>query len=180
MIRNLISRCLHILAFVGPGGGSIRPWLHRLRGVHIGRNVWISHFVYFDDCHPDHISIGDNCTIGMRTTIFAHLYWGARRRNHKDSVVIGNDVFIGPHCVILPNVKIGEGAVIKAGSVVSRNIPPHTLCGPPPLAIRGITTVPLTPGHSYEEFVRGIRGQTQNDGAHHERELTSSLRASQN
>jgi tetrahydrodipicolinate N-succinyltransferase len=118
------------LAFMGPGGGSLRPWLHRLRGAHIGKNVWISHFVYIDDCHPDGISIGDNCAIGLRTTIFAHLYWGPLRHEHTGKVVIERDVFVGPHCVILPDVTIGEGAVLKAGTVVSRNVPPHTLWGP--------------------------------------------------
>lgn len=157
MIRNLFNRLLHIIAFIGPGGGSLRPWLHRVRGAHIGKNVWISHFVYIDDCHPDGISIGDNCTLGLRTTIFAHLYWGPLRHENKGTVVIEKDVFIGPHCVILPNVRIGEGAVIKAGTVVSRNVPPHTLWGPPAPEVLGDATVPLTAEHTYEEFVRGMR-----------------------
>lgn len=157
MIRNLLGRFLHILAFVGPGGGSLRPWLHRMRGVQIGKHVWLSHFVYMDDCHPDRISIGDNCTIGLRTTIFSHLYWGPRRDQHKGTVIIEKDVFIGPHCVILPNVRIGEGAVIKAGSVVSRNVPARALFGPPACIVQGTATVPLTPEHSYEAFVQGIR-----------------------
>ena len=157
MIRDLLSRFLHILAFIGPGGSSLRPWLHRLRGVQIGKHVWLSHFVYMDDCHPDRIFIGDNCTIGLRTTIFAHLYWGPVRVQHKGTVVIEKDVFIGPHCVILPNVRIGEGAVIKAGTVVSRNVPPHALWGPPAPEVIGTATVPLTAEHSYEEFIQGMR-----------------------
>lgn len=157
MLSNLLGRFLHILAFIGPGGGSLRPWLHRLRGVHIGKQVWLSHFVYIDDCHPDRVSIGDNCTIGLRTTIFSHLYWGPRRTQHKGTVVIEKDVFIGPHCVILPNVRIGEGAVIKAGTVVSKNVPPRALWGPAAPEVLGTATVPLTAEHSYEEFVQGMR-----------------------
>lgn len=157
MIRNLFTRFLHILAFFGPGGGGLRPWLHRLRGAHIGQNVWIAHFVYIDDCHPDGVSIGDNCTIGLRTTIFAHLYWGPLRHENKGKVVIEKDVFVGPHCVILPNVRIGEGAVIKAGTVVSRNVPPHTLWGPPSAEVLAEASVPLTAEHSYSEFMRGMR-----------------------
>jgi acetyltransferase-like isoleucine patch superfamily enzyme len=157
MIRNLLGRFLHMLAFIGPGGGSLRPWLHRLRGVHIGNKVWLSHFVYIDDNHPDQVYIGDNCTIGLRTTIFTHLYWDSRPTQEQASVVIEKDVFIGPHCVILPNVRIGEGAVIKAGTVVSKNVPPHALWGPPAPEILGTATVPLTPEHSYQEFVQGVR-----------------------
>jgi acetyltransferase-like isoleucine patch superfamily enzyme len=128
-----------------------------MRGAKIGRHVWISHFVYIDDLHPDGISIGENCTIGLRTTIFAHLYWGPLRYEDKGKVIIEKNVFIGPHCIILPNVRIGEGAVIKAGTVVSRNVPPHTLWGLPSAEVLGEATVPLTAEHSYEEFVKGMR-----------------------
>jgi acetyltransferase-like isoleucine patch superfamily enzyme len=168
MLANLLARLLHILAFIGPGGGSLRPWMHRLRGVHIGKNVWLSHFVYIDDCHPERISIGDNCTIGLRTTIFAHLYWGPRRTAHKGSVVIEKNVFIGPHCVILPNIRIGEGAVIKAGTVVSRNVPPHALWGPAAPEVLGTATIPLTFEHTYEEFAQGIRPVMKPAEHHHD------------
>jgi hypothetical protein len=57
----------------------------------------------------------------------------------------------------LPNVHIGEGAVIRAGTVVSRNVPPHTLWGCPSAQALGVATVPLTAEHSYEEFIRGMR-----------------------
>jgi acetyltransferase-like isoleucine patch superfamily enzyme len=128
-----------------------------MRGAKIGKHVWISHFVYIDDLHPDGVSIGENCTIGLRTTIFAHLYWGPLRHENKGKVIIEKNVFIGPHCVILPNVRIGEGAVIKAGTTVSRNVPPHTLWGSPSAEGLGEATVPLTAEHSYEEFVQGMR-----------------------
>ena len=157
MARNLLRRFLHILAFIGPGGGTLRPWLQRLRGVKIGKGVWISHFVYLDDLHPEDISIGDHCTIGLRTSIFVHFYWGPKRPHGDGKVIIEKDAFIGPHCVILPNVTIGEGAVVKAGTVVSRNVPPHTFWGAPSAEPLGTATVPLTPDHSYEEFVQGIR-----------------------
>ena len=110
----------------------MRPALHRLRGVKIGRNVWISQYVYIDEIHPDAVSIGDNCTIGIRTSILTHFYWGPRRKDYDaGKVVIGKDVFIGPHCVVLPGVSIGEGSVIMAGSVVAKDVPAHTFWGPP-------------------------------------------------
>lgn len=155
--RCLLGRVLHKLAFVVPGGFSLRPWLHRLRGATIGKNVWISQLVYIDELHPENVFIGDNCTIGLRTSVFTHFYWGPRKPTNNARVVIEKDVFIGPHCVILPNVRIGEGAVIKAGTVVSRNVPPHTLLGPPAVEALGVATVPLTPEHTYEEFIRGMR-----------------------
>jgi acetyltransferase-like isoleucine patch superfamily enzyme len=157
MLRVILGRMLHKLAFVVPGGSSIRPFLHRLRGVTVGQNVWISQLVYIEDLHPADVTIGDNCTIGLRTSIFAHFYWGPRRAASNGRVVIGRDVFIGPHCVILPNVTIGDGAVIKAGTVVSRNVPPRVLWGAAGAEALATATVPLTRDQSYHAFSQGLR-----------------------
>lgn len=161
MFQTILGRLIHKIAFVVPGGSGVRPWLHRLRGVRIGRNVWIAQFVYLDEIHPENLTIGDNCTIGLRTSIFGHFYWGPKRPKTTGKVVIERDVFVGPHCVILPNVRIGEGAVIRAGTVVSRNVPAHALWGSPPAQDLGLATVPLTAEHSYEEFIRGMRLRKQ-------------------
>jgi acetyltransferase-like isoleucine patch superfamily enzyme len=157
MIRNLFNRVIHKIAMFGPGGGSLRPFLHRLRGVHLGKKVWIAQLVYIDELHPENVTIGDNCTIGFRSTIFSHFYWGARKKHNGAQVVIEKDVYIGPHCVILPNVRIGEGSVIKAGTVVSQNVPPRTFWGVPNAQALGQVTVPITAERTYEEFRRGLR-----------------------
>lgn len=157
MIFSLVGRFLHKIAFLAPGGGSLRPFLHRLRGAKIGKGVWISQYVYLDELHPESVSIGDNTTIGIRTTIISHFYWGPRQPQSNGKVIIESNVFIGPHCVILPNVRIGEGSVIQAGAVVSRNVPPRSFWGSPAAGRLGEVTVPLTADHPYEEFVRGIR-----------------------
>jgi acetyltransferase-like isoleucine patch superfamily enzyme len=161
MIRNLFNRIIHKIAMFGPGGGSLRPFLHRLRGVHLGKKVWIAQLVYIDELHPENVTIGDNCTIGFRSTIFSHFYWGARKKHNGAQVVIEKDVYIGPHCVILPNVRIGEGSVIKAGTVVSQNVPPRTFWGIPNAQALGQVTVPITAERSYEEFRRGLRSIRQ-------------------
>lgn len=157
MFKNFYKRIFHKIAFVAPGGWTLRPWLHRKRGVKIGTNVWISQFVYIDELHPEKVSIGDNCTIGLRTSIFTHFYWGGRKENDQGEVIIEKNSFIGPHCVILPNVRIGEGAVIKAGTVITRDVPPYTFWGSPQAGPLAHVTVPLTPDHSYKDFVRGLK-----------------------
>ncbi len=157
-LRNVIQRLLHKIAQDAPGGSSLRPWLHKQRGVTIGRNVWISQQVYIDELHPEVVSIGDNSTIGLRTSIFTHFYWGAQRSSdHAGPVIIEKDVFIGPHCVILPNVRIGEGAVVKAGTVVTRNVPAHTFWGSDSAGALATVSVPLTAEHEYAEFMQGLR-----------------------
>jgi phosphonate metabolism protein (transferase hexapeptide repeat family) len=55
-----------------------------------------------------------------------HAFFGDRRAAR---VVIGNDCWIGHGAIILPNVSVGDGAVIAAGAVVSRNVPPYTIVG---------------------------------------------------
>jgi acetyltransferase-like isoleucine patch superfamily enzyme len=156
-VNRFVGTLLGRLALVLPGGSSVRPRLQRWRGVSVGVNVWIGLYVYIDDLHPEAISIGNNCTIGIRTSIITHFYWGPRQPVSNGKVVIENDVFIGPHCVILPNVTIGEGAVIQAGSVVTRSVPARTFWGPPPAGPLGTVTVPLTLDHGYNAFLRGVR-----------------------
>ena len=158
MLGNIGQRILHRLAFSMPGGSRIRPRLHRMRGVRMGKNVWISRLVYIDELHPEAVTIGDNCSIGLRTSIFTHFYWGPRRTpEHAGKVHIEDDVYIGPHCVILPKIRIGRGAVIKAGTVVTRDVPENTFWGAPQAAPLARITVPLTPDHTYQEFVSGLR-----------------------
>ena len=161
----LLSRLVGKVAFIAPGGFRIRPWLQRLRGVTIGKNVWISQLVYIDEIHPADVSIGDNCVIGLRTSIISHFYSGPRRPTGNGRVVIEKDVFIGPHCVVLPNVTIGEGAVIRAGTVVSRNVPAHTFWGPPAAEALGIASVPLTPETDYDDFMKGLKLRVKRQGS---------------
>ena len=50
-------------------------------------------------------------------------------------IVIGNDVWIGINCIILPGVKIGSGSIIRAGSVVDQDIPPMCIAGGNPVRV---------------------------------------------
>ena len=72
----------------------------------------------------------------------------------------GPDVFIGPHCVILPNVRVGAGSVIQAGTVVSRSVPRRTLWAPPEAGMLGEASTPLTANTGYANFLRGLRPPT--------------------
>lgn len=160
MVRKTLQRMLGKMAMVAPGGFSLRPWLHRMRGVQIGKNVWISQLVYIDEIHPEQVTIGDNVTIGLRCTIFAHFYLGERSLDTGTGrVVIEQDAFIGPNCTILNGVTIGAGSVVVAGSVVTKSVPPGVLFGHAPAAPLARITHPLTSDGrvDYERFVFGLK-----------------------
>lgn len=149
---------LHKLAFVVPGGYSVRPYLHKLRGVRLGSKVWISQMVYIDELHPEAVEIGDNSSLGIRSSVITHFYWGAKKSaDAAGKVTIGKDVFVGPHCVVLPNVTIGDGSVITAGTVVSRNVPAGVVWTTDSAAPAARASVPLTHETSYEQFTAGLR-----------------------
>jgi len=72
-------------------------------------------------------------------------------------IVIEDGVWIASRCIVLPNVVVGAGAIVAAGSVVSRSVPPHTLVAgvparvvrelpedgePVPLSVRYDSTLP--------------------------------------
>lgn len=160
MKGKLAKRLLGKLAMVVPGGYTLRPWLHKKRGVQIGEHVWISQYVYIDELHPENVVIKDNVAIGLRCTIFAHFYLGdSGADDESGSVVIEEGAFIGPNCTILNGVTIGERSVVVAGSVVTKNVPSGVLFGPSPSRPLARITHPLTGGGKveYDKFVFGLK-----------------------
>jgi serine acetyltransferase len=130
LLSGTFSRLCQFLAKFAPGAQSLRVMLHRARGVKIGKGVWIGYDVILDTARPDLITIEDGVSISMRATIVAHF-------KEFGGVRIERDAFIGPGAIILPNVVIGHGAVVTAGSVVSQSVPPMTVVqGNPAVAIR--------------------------------------------
>lgn len=53
----------------------------------------------------------------------------------KGDTVIGNDVWIGTEAMIMPGVKIGDGAIVAARAVVTKDVPPYTIVGGVPAKI---------------------------------------------
>jgi hypothetical protein len=155
-LRGSVRRVLQSLARGAPGARSLRVLLHRLRGVKIGSGVWIGYDVVLDTSRPDLITIEEGASISVRATIIAHF---------KDfrGVRIERDAFIGPGAIILPNVVIGHGAVVKAGSIVSQSVPPMTVVqGNParPVARCGIA---LRQGISLKKFSRALKPLSSQD-----------------
>jgi maltose O-acetyltransferase len=128
-----------------------------------GRNANIEHGAYFGsgrlveigdnsgigvDCHvPPDVRIGNDVMMGPEVLIisqnqnhrFDDLTIPMRLQGHQDSppVVIEDDVWIGARVIILPGVRIGRGAIVGAGAIVTRDVPPYAICvGNPARVIR--------------------------------------------
>lgn len=131
VLRHVKNRFLSWVVAWIPGERTWRVRIHRLRGVRIGKHCGVSRSAMLETSYPNLIEIGDYVYIGVRVTILAHFNADPpkERRLDKDLVTvrIADRVFIGPGAIIMPHVTIGEGAVISAGSVVTRSVPAHTL-----------------------------------------------------
>ena len=93
------------------------------KNITLGKNVFINACCRFQD--QGGIEIGDGVLIGHNTTIATlnHDINPKNRANlHPNGVKIGKNVWIGSDCTILPGVEIGDGAIIGAGSVVTKSI----------------------------------------------------------
>ena len=102
------------------------------KNIHVGDNFLANHNLTILDIAP--VEIGNDVWIGPNTDIYTvnHPLTIQGRRNRLG---IGNDVWIGGHCTICPGVTIGDGAVIAAGSVITKDVPANTLVGGTPAKI---------------------------------------------
>jgi acetyltransferase-like isoleucine patch superfamily enzyme len=162
-VSGIRNRALQILALYAPGGDSTRVLLHRLRGVEIGERTWIGFDTLIEPSYPRRVVIGDRVAIGIRVLILAHFAHHGRNRessageiDDRVSVRIEDDVFIGPGAVIMPNVTIGAGAVVAAGSVVTRSVAPLTMVQGNPAKAIARCGVPLGLDTPVKEFYRRL------------------------
>jgi serine acetyltransferase len=153
-LRGLMNRILQMLAISFPGGQNLRVLLHRARGVKVGKNVWISYNVTLETSYPYLITIDDDAFIGIGVTVIAHF------KEARSGVRIGKQAFVGPGAIILPDVEIGDGAVVTAGSVVTNSVPAMTVVQGNPAVAIAKCGVPLWPDTSLKEFSRRLRPLT--------------------
>ena len=141
------------------GSKKVRALCGKLMLLHCGKNVNIEKGANFSS----EISLGDNSGIGINSELSGHItigndvmmgpYCMMYTSNHGMSrtdipmwrqpsekprpIVIGDDVWIGSRVIILPGVHVGNGAVIGAGSVVTKDVEPYSIvAGNPAKLIR--------------------------------------------
>ncbi len=104
--------------------------------ISIGKRVFINEGCCFQD--QGGIEIGDDCLIGQQVVIATlnHDLDTSKRGNMRSAPVkIGNKVWIGAHATILPGVTIGDGAVIAAGAVVTKDVPANSVAAGVPAKV---------------------------------------------
>lgn len=134
-LSNCPSRTLRH-AFLGKwlgtlgGGTGVQMGCRFLNGrkVHFGKRNVINFDCLFDGRQYE-IRTGSNVSIGPEATILTlgHDTQDPDFCDHGGPVVIGDRVWIAYRAIILPGVTIGEGAVVAAGAIVSRDVAPYTI-----------------------------------------------------
>ena len=98
------------------------------RFIELGKNVFINHDCSFLDMGG--ITVEDDVMIGPKVSLITEnhpLDPTDRKTVLPKAIVVKRNAWIGAAATILPGVTIGENAVVAAGSVVSRDVPPNTV-----------------------------------------------------
>lgn len=106
------------------------------KNIHIGKRVFINMGCKFQD--QGGIYIGDGTLIGHNVVLATLNH--AKSPSERSSMIpapihIGKDVWIGSNATVLPGVTIGDGAIIAAGAVVTKNVPERTIVGGIPATV---------------------------------------------
>lgn len=118
----------------------IELYVDNLGSLEIGNGVFINYGTSI--AASKSIQIGENCSLGTYVMIIDNHYHRLepdRRYERPESlpVILECNVWLGGHVIVLPGVRIGEGSVVGAGSVVTRDIPPRSVAvGQPAKVIR--------------------------------------------
>lgn len=131
------------------GQTQLRRFCGHMMLNHCGKHVNIEHHAYFSPkvtlgdysgigvnarihgaCEiGSHVMMGENCTIITRNHSHTRTDIPMRQQGFEPEkpVQIGNDVWIGDNVTILPGVHIGNGCIIGAGAVVTRDVPAFSI-----------------------------------------------------
>lgn len=130
----------------------VRPWCLKKVGCHVGKGCFIGDNVIIDTGHADMITLEDSVSIAGGTRLLCH------QRDFSDyfvgsdymkldytikPIVLKKGCLIGMESFVLPGVTVGEGAIVGAGSLVTKDIPAWTVAtGRPARVVKEIPHKP--------------------------------------
>lgn len=160
-------------------GERSRIWAfaHVLPGAVIGREANICDYCFIENdvvlgdhvtvkCHValwDGLRVEDGVFIGPSAVFANDKYPRSKRRVDFLPTVLRRGCSIGAGAVILPGVEVGEYAMVAAGAVVTRNVPPFTLTAGNPARPRGLVCVCGAPLLGEHNFFRCSKGDWQGE-----------------
>ncbi|QIZ72490.1 acyltransferase [Oxynema aestuarii] len=124
------------------------------RKVHLGDRNVINFGCLFDGRHYE-IRTGSDVSIGPEATILTlgHDPQSPEFSDKGGDVIIGDRVWIAYRAVVLPGVTIGEGAVVGAGSVVTKDVEPYSIVAGVPAKVIGRRNSKLIYTLNYSPFL---------------------------
>lgn len=106
------------------------------KNIHFGRGVFVNAGCHFQD-HGG-VTLGDGCLVG-HNVVFATLNHDLAPENravmYPAPIVLGRNVWVGSNSTILQGVTIGDGAIIAAGAVVTKDVPANSIVGGVPATV---------------------------------------------
>lgn len=143
LIKSFFGKVTQWIAMTRfPIGAKNRCRLERLRGVKIGKHVFLGGGNVLDRVRPDLITIEDEVSLAGGVNILTHSNPTTPLRAilgesyHVIAPVhIKRGAWIAINVVILPGVTIGENSIVATGSVVMKDVPPYTIVGGSPARI---------------------------------------------
>ena len=138
---DVIKRILYYLIVIFPFPSRFKASIFKFLGIKIKntKKVFIGYNVWIDYANLSSISIGEHVIIGTGVKIIAHSGGTFLQQDLIENKLAGIEIddgcLIGINSIILPGVKIGKCAVVSAGSVVSKSIPPYVVVAGNPAKI---------------------------------------------
>jgi acetyltransferase-like isoleucine patch superfamily enzyme len=144
------------LAIGGPSSAAWTDYVRRWGGLHhVGEECSILPSTVFSD--PEYVSLGNNvhfsaCTILGHDASIAMLDHALEETlDAVGYVVIHDNVFVGFGAIVMPNCSIGPNAIVAAGSVVTKDVPPNSVVGGVPASVIA----------DFDEHVERIRARSR-------------------
>jgi len=132
-VKVIIKKLFKTIASITPSN-KFRILLYKKCGYSIGKQVYIAERLIIAEIlsEKDNLFIGDRVAIGPGVFLLTSSDPNYSRirpyvKNIKGRIIIKNDAWIGAGAIILPDLIIGEGAIVGAGAVVTKNVDPFTI-----------------------------------------------------